>query len=452
MKAAVWHGRHDIRVEQVPVPERPPAGWVTIRVHWCGICGSDLHEYVAGPVFIPVDAPHPLTGLKGQCILGHEFSGEIAELGAGVTGYAVGDRVTADACQHCGTCWYCKHGLYNICENLAFTGLMNNGAFAEYVNVPAELLYKLPDDFPTEAGALIEPLAVGLHAVKKAGNIVGQTVVVVGAGTIGLCTIMCAKAAGAGRVIALEMSAARKQKALEVGASVVIDPKTSDAIAEVKALTGGYGADVSFECIGHTTTAKLAIDVIRKAGKSVMVGIFEEPAPFNFFDIVSTEKEVIGSLAYNGEFADVIRFIADGRIDVQPLITGRIALGDIVSHGFEELVNHKDRNVKIIVQPPSPDRTRVPRQRFAPRHAGCKRHPGASPVHGRCTCLSLPSSTPSLPPSSVATVVPRTDRTRRPETFAIQTIRRNAPPVRCTLRVSPDQSRLVRCRQDTDAR
>ncbi|EJO55619.1 alcohol dehydrogenase [Burkholderia multivorans] len=187
--------------------------------------------------------------------------------------------------------------------------------------------------------------------MKKAGSIVGQTVVVVGAGTIGLCTIMCAKAAGAGRVIALEMSDARKAKALEVGASVVIDPKTSDAIAEVKALTGGYGADVSFECIGHTTTAKLAIDVIRKAGKSVMVGIFEEPAPFNFFDIVSTEKEVIGSLAYNGEFADVIRFIADGRIDVQPLITGRIALGDIVARGFEELVHHKDRNVKIIVQP-----------------------------------------------------------------------------------------------------
>lgn len=351
MKAAVWRGRRDIRVEQVPVPERPPAGWVKIRVHWCGICGSDLHEYVAGPVFIPVDAPHPLTGLKGQCILGHEFSGEIAELGDGVTGFAIGDRVTADACQHCGTCWYCTHGLYNICENLAFTGLMNNGAFAEYVNVPAELLYRLPDGFPTEAGALIEPLAVGLHAVKKAGSIVGQTVVVVGAGTIGLCTIMCAKAAGAGRVIALEMSDARKAKALEVGASVVIDPKTSDAIAEVKALTGGYGADVSFECIGHTTTAKLAIDVIRKAGKSVMVGIFEEPAPFNFFDIVSTEKEVIGSLAYNGEFADVIRFIADGRIDVQPLITGRIVLGDIVARGFEELVHHKDRNVKIIVQP-----------------------------------------------------------------------------------------------------
>ncbi|CAN0625166.1 (R,R)-butanediol dehydrogenase [Burkholderia multivorans] len=351
MKAAVWRGRHDIRIEEVPVPDKPAAGWVKIRVHWCGICGSDLHEYVAGPVFIPVDQPHPLTGLKGHCILGHEFSGEIAELGAGVTGFEVGDRVTADACQHCGQCYYCTHGLYNICERLAFTGLMNNGAFAEYVNVPAELLYKLPDDFPTEAGALIEPLAVGLHAVKKAGSIVGETVVVVGAGTIGLCTIMCARAAGAGRVIALEMSSARKKKALEVGASLVIDPKETDAVAQVKALTGGYGADVSFECIGNTSTAKLAIDVIRKAGKSVMVGIFEKPTEFNFFDIVSTEKEVIGSLAYNGEFADVIRFIADGRIDVAPLITGRIRLADIVSKGFDELVNNKDRNVKIIVEP-----------------------------------------------------------------------------------------------------
>jgi len=174
MRAAVWHGRNDIRVEDVPLPVSPPAGWVQIRVQWCGICGSDLHEYVAGPVFIPVDAPHPLTGIKGQCILGHEFCGEIVELGAGVQGFSVGEPVAADACQHCGTCYYCTHGLYNICENLAFTGLMNNGAFAELVNVPANLLYKLPANFPAEAGALIEPLAVGMHAVKKAGSLLGQ--------------------------------------------------------------------------------------------------------------------------------------------------------------------------------------------------------------------------------------------------------------------------------------
>ncbi|MFC6672233.1 2,3-butanediol dehydrogenase [Marinobacterium aestuariivivens] len=351
MKAAVWHGRRDIRLEDVPLPAAPGPGWVQIKVHWCGICGSDLHEYLAGPVFIPVDQAHPLTGLKGQCILGHEFSGEIVALGEGVAGFEPGERVAADACQHCGQCWYCEQGLYNICENLAFTGLMNNGAFAEYVNVPANLLYKLPENFPTEAGALIEPLAVGMHAVKKAGSLVGETVVVVGAGTIGLCTIMCAKAAGAARVIALEMSSARKRKALEVGATRVLDPNECDVVAEIKALTGGYGAPVSFECIGHKSTAKLALDVIRKAGKAVMVGIFEEPSDFNFFDIVSTEKQVIGSLAYNGEFADVIALIDDGRLDVRPLITGRIELADILDRGFEELANNKDENVKIIVTP-----------------------------------------------------------------------------------------------------
>ncbi|KVC47868.1 butanediol dehydrogenase [Burkholderia ubonensis] len=351
MRAAVWHGRHDIRVETVPLPSAPPEGWVQIRVHWCGICGSDLHEYLAGPVFIPVDTPHPLTGIQGQCILGHEFCGEIAALGAGVQGFAVGERVAADACQHCGHCYYCTHGTYNICENLAFTGLMNNGAFAELVNVPANLLYKLPDNFPTEAGALIEPLAVGMHAVKKAGNLLGQNVVVVGAGTIGLCTIACARAAGAAQVIALEMSGARKARAKAVGASHVIDPSACDALAEIRRMTGGLGADVSFECIGHKDTAKLAIDTIRKAGTCVMVGIFEEPSSFNFFDLVSTEKHVIGSLAYNGEFADVIAFIADGRIDVTPFITGRIQLEEIVDKGFEQLVQHKENNVKIIVSP-----------------------------------------------------------------------------------------------------
>ncbi len=351
MRAAVWHGRHDIRVEDVPLPAEPPPGWVQIRVHWCGICGSDLHEYLAGPVFIPVEAPHPLTGLKDQCILGHEFSGEIVRLGNGVTGFAVGQAVAADACQHCGTCYYCRHGLYNICENLAFTGLMNNGAFAEYVNVPANLLYALPAGFPSEAGALIEPLAVGMHAVKKAGSLLGQNVVVVGAGTIGLSTIMCARAAGAAQVIALEMSSARKAKALEVGASQVLDPSRCDALGEIRALTGGLGADVSFECIGNKHTAKLAIDAIRKAGKCVLVGIFEEPSEFNFFELVSTEKQLLGALAYNGEFADVIAFIADGRLDIAPLVTGRIGLEEIVERGFEELVNNKEHNVKIIVSP-----------------------------------------------------------------------------------------------------
>ncbi|MDN3556923.1 2,3-butanediol dehydrogenase [Halomonas maura] len=351
MQAAVWHGRQDVRLETVPRPTAPAAGWVTVRVHWCGICGSDLHEYLAGPVFIPVDAPHPLTGVQGQCILGHEFCGEIVAVGEGVEGLAAGERVAADACQHCGECTYCREGRFNLCERLAFTGLMNDGAFAEFVNVPADVIYPLPEDFPMEAGALIEPLAVGMHAVRKAGRVAGRTLVVVGAGTIGLCTILCARAEGAERIVVLEMSAARKAKALEVGADLVLDPGECDPIAEIQALTGGLGAELAFECIGHKDTAKLAIDSVRKAGRVVMVGIFEEPSAYNFFELVATEKEVVGSLAYSGEFADVIRRIDEGAIDVAPLITGRIRLPEIIDKGFEELVHRKDQNVKIIVQP-----------------------------------------------------------------------------------------------------
>lgn len=351
MRAAVWHAHHDVRVETVPLPDDPKPGWVQIRVHWCGICGSDLHEYMAGPVFIPVEKPHPITGLQGRCILGHEFSGEIIKLGEGVHGYTIGEAVTADSCQHCGECFYCQQGQYNLCEHIAFTGLMNDGAFAELVNVPANLLYSLPAGFSPEAGALIEPLSVGMHAVKRAGSLLGCSVVVVGAGTIGLCTIMCAKAAGAAQVIALEMSTARKAKALEVGASHVLDPSTCDVLQEIRSLTHGRGADVSFECIGNKNTAKLAIDAIRKAGTCVLVGIFEEPSQFNFFEIVASEKKVMGALAYNGEFADVIAFIADGRLNITPLITGRIDLEDIVEHGFEELIKNKEHHVKIIVSP-----------------------------------------------------------------------------------------------------
>ncbi|WP_246007423.1 2,3-butanediol dehydrogenase [Halomonas nitroreducens] len=351
MQAAVWHGRQDVRLETVPRPAAPAAGWVTVRVHWCGICGSDLHEYLAGPVFIPVEAPHPLTGMQGQCILGHEFCGEIVAVGEGVEGLAAGQRVAADACQHCGECTYCREGRFNLCEQLAFTGLMNDGAFAELVNVPADVIYPLPEGFPMEAGALIEPLAVGMHAVRKAGRVAGRTLVVVGAGTIGLCTILCARAEGAERIIVLEMSAARKAKAREVGADLVLDPGECDPIAEIQALTGGLGAELAFECIGHKDTAKLAIDTVRKAGRVVMVGIFEEPSAYNFFELVATEKEVVGSLAYSGEFADVIRRIDEGAIDVAPLITGRIRLPEIIDKGFEELVHRKDQNVKIIVQP-----------------------------------------------------------------------------------------------------
>lgn len=349
MKAAVWYGKKDIRVMDVPEPSAPRAGEVKVKVHWCGICGSDLHEYLAGPIFISVE-PHALTGHKAPVILGHEFAGEVVELGQGVTNVAVGNRVTGDACQRCGECYFCKRNMYNLCQKVAFTGLMAPGAFAEYVNVPANTLFNI-GNLSYEAGALVEPLSVGLHAVRQAPLMAGDSVVIQGAGTIGLCVLQAAKAAGASKVFVIETARARKEYALKLGATAVFDPTEVNVVEKVREVTGGLGADVSFECIGHEKTAPIAVDLARPAGKVVMVGIFERESSINFFNVVATEKKIIGTLCYNGEFAPVIDLLGDGRLQAEPMITGKIKIDDIVEKGFEELINRKAENIKIIVSP-----------------------------------------------------------------------------------------------------
>ena len=352
MKAAKWYAKKDIRVENVPEPAALKADEVKIKVLWCGICGSDLHEYLAGPIFIPTQ-PHPLSGASAPLILGHEFTGTVVEVGASVTNVKVGDLVAPDACQHCGECLPCRMGNYNVCEKLAFTGLMADGAFAEYVNVPAQLCYVLPPNFDPQAGSLIEPLATGFKAVRLAGSLLGATVVIFGGGTIGLGTMMCAKAAGASTAIVVEMSAARKKLAKECGADIILNPKECDVIAEIKRLSPeGTGADVSFECIGNKFTAPQAVEAVHNCGKIVIVGIFEEPSSFNFFSLSATDKVIIGTLAYTiDDFAGVAKLLASGQLKAEPLITGKIQLDDIVAKGFEELVNNKDANIKIIVSP-----------------------------------------------------------------------------------------------------
>jgi (R,R)-butanediol dehydrogenase/meso-butanediol dehydrogenase/diacetyl reductase len=351
MKAAVWYGKKDVRVEDIPEPPAPGPGDVKIKVHWTGICGSDLHEYLAGPIFIPADAPHPLTGAQAPLTLGHEFSGEVVEIGEGVTNVEVGDKVTSDACQYCGECFMCKRNRYSLCEKLAFTGLMADGAFAEYVNVPAYSLYKLPAEMSSDAGALVEPIAVGVHAIRRGRVLEGDTVAVVGAGTIGLVTLQAARAAGASKVFVLEIAKARKEFAEKLGATAVIDPTEVDPVEEIRRLTDGLGVDVAIECIGGEKTAPLTIQLTRPGGRAVIVGIFEGPSEQHFNDLVFTEREVYGSLAYYGEFDTAIALLSDGRLVAEPLITGRIKLDDIVEKGFEELVAHKESNIKILVSP-----------------------------------------------------------------------------------------------------
>ena len=321
------------------MPAPPKADEVQVEVSVCGICGSDLHEYLAGPIFIPTE-PHPLIGHSGKTILGHEFSGKVVAVGSNVTSVRVGDLVAPDACQHCGVCVTCREGRYNVCEKLAFTGLMADGAIAKYVNIPANICYVVPPGTDLDAAALIEPIATGFKAVRLAGSILGKTAVILGAGTIGLGTLQCAKAAR------------RKELAKKCGADVVLDPRECDVVAEVKKLTGGSGADVSFECIGNVKTGPLAIDLIRNNGTAVIVGIFEGPSEFNFFSLSATDKRVIGTLAYTvDDFQGVCALLNNGAISAEPMITGKIALDDIVDKGFEELVNNKDAHIKILVTP-----------------------------------------------------------------------------------------------------
>ena len=349
MKAAVWHARKDVRVEDCPEPPAPGPKEVKIKVHWCGICGSDLHEYDAGPIFIPTAAPHPLTGVQAPLILGHEFSGEVVEVGKEVQDWNVGDHVAPDACQHCEACFMCRQNRYSVCEKLAFTGLMANGAFAEYVNVPAYTLYRLPPEIPFDAGAFVEPVAVGVHAVRRGNVLVGDTVAIVGAGTIGLVTLQAAKAAGASKVFVVEKARARKEYAKNLGATAVIDPSETDPAAEVRRVTDGMGVDVAFECVGGQQTGALTVDLARAGGKAVLVGIFEKPSEFHFNNLVFYEKEVLGSLAYYGDFKTAIALMADGRIVAEPMITARIKLDDIVEKGFKELLANREQHIKILV-------------------------------------------------------------------------------------------------------
>ncbi len=351
MKAARWYNRRDIRVEEVPEP-RPKKGEVKIKVAWAGICGSDLHEYLAGPIFIPADTPHPITGEKAPVIMGHEFSGEVVELGEGVEGFAVGDRVAVEPIVACGACPSCRQGKYNLCARLGFHGLSGGGGgFAEYTTFPANFVHKLPEGMTFEEGALIEPVAVAVHAVRKGRMLEGESAIVFGAGPIGLSVIAATRAAGARKVLAVEIAEKRREYARKLGADHVLNPRQVKLNEEIMKLTDGRGVDVAFETAGVAATLLSAVESVGPDGRVVIVSIWEKPVELNPNLFVLTEKQLIGTLAYRDVFPATMALIADKRIDASQFITAKIKLDQIVEGGFEELINHKDRHVKILVSP-----------------------------------------------------------------------------------------------------
>lgn len=343
MKVARWYGQRDIRVETAPIPS-PKAHQVKIAIKYTGICGSDLHEYLGGPIFIPTKDNHPYSGQKAPITMGHEFAGEIVEVGSDVTDVQVGDRVTVEPI-------LAKNGLtgkYNLDENLGFVGLMADGGFAEFCVVDAELVHKLPDSIDYEQGALTEPAAVALYAVRQSKLKAGDTAAVFGCGPIGLLTIEALRAAGATDIYTVELSAERQAKAAELGA-IIIDPAKVDAVAEIKRLTGG-GADVSFEVTGVAPVLKQSIEAIKNDGECVIVSIWEGEASIHPNEIVIKEKTVKGIIAYRDVFPAVLKLMEQGYFSKDKLVTKRIKLENIVEEGFEALVKEKSQ-VKILVEP-----------------------------------------------------------------------------------------------------
>lgn len=354
MDAARYHGREDIRVEDVE-PESVGPEQVRIDIEACGICGSDLHEYTSGPIFVPGDAPHPVSGVQAPLTMGHEFSGTVSEVGADVSDLSEGDAVTANPIIYCGTCPRCEAGEYHRCESLGFTGLASNGGFAENVVVDAEQVVAL-GNVPIEHGALVEPLTVALHAARVADVSAGDSVAVFGSGPIGLCQIQALRAAGADPIIVSEPRDERRARAEACGADVLIDPTEDDALDVIRA-ESGEGVDVAFDVAGVEATYNQAINSTRPGGRVAEVSIFEEPLETQPNDLVIPERSIVGSIAYQGgprsgeEFGMVIDMLEDGRLDPEPLITDRIELDDIVDDGFEQLLDPESDQVKILVKP-----------------------------------------------------------------------------------------------------
>jgi (R,R)-butanediol dehydrogenase/meso-butanediol dehydrogenase/diacetyl reductase len=336
MKAAVIRGVRDVEVSEVPVPV-PEAGEVLIKVRYCGICGSDVEAY--------------LTGMyERELIIGHEFSGEVIEVGEGVYGWAEGDRVTVNGVIPCGRCWFCHRNMASLCEDLYMPGITHNGAMAEYVKVPAKGLHPLPNGVSFRQAAIVDPMACALHGVRLSRLMPGDRVLVLGAGPIGLLALQCAYLAGAREVYVSEISPKRAELARKLGALAVFDPRRDNLHVSLDELTEGMGVDIVFVCAGVPVVFQEAITLVRRGGKIVALGICGEPVEADFMTIVMNELSIKGGYCGYEEYPICLDYIAQGRIDVDSLVSDEIALKEIVEKGFEALIKPETDAVKILVK------------------------------------------------------------------------------------------------------
>lgn len=344
MKAAVWYGQKDVRIEDRKSKELQD-NEVKVKVSWAGICGTDLHEYLEGPIFISTDKPDPLLGQKAPVTLGHEFAGVVDDIGSKVTKFNKGDRVVINPT----VSNHEKEENIDLYDGYSFIGLGSDGGFAELTNAPEENVYKLPDNVSDKEGALVEPMAVAVQAIKEGEVLFGDTVAIFGAGPIGLLTVIAAKAAGASKIFVFDLSEERLNKAKAIGATHTINSGESNPSDVINKHTDN-GVDVAFEVAGVAPTLKSAIDVTKARGTVVIVSIFGHPIEWNPMQLTNTGVKLTSTIAYTPTtFQQTIDLIKEGNLKVKDVVTDEIELDDIVESGFKQLVNDKSQ-AKILVK------------------------------------------------------------------------------------------------------
>ncbi len=349
MKALVYYGNKDLRLENVKEPT-PGAGQVKLRVDYCGICATDIEEYLYGPKFIPT-SPNPVTGKGLPVITGHEITGTVVEVGPLVANVGVGDRVVLDGVLTCRRCWWCQHGYPTQCPSMAGVGFAMDGGLAEYLVWPASQVVKLPKEVSSEQAALVEPASVANHALRRGRVAPGERVAVLGVGTVGMLALQEAKAKGA-TVFAVDRRRMSLDMAKRLGADATINSEAEDAGRRLAELTDGVGPDVVIDAAGAADTPRLAAQWVRPGGRVVLVAIYTQKSQLDFNLLVGAEREIIGSVAYETrDVEEVVKLIASGTLKTRELVSAVIGLDQVIEVGFARMMAPTKDVFRILVAP-----------------------------------------------------------------------------------------------------
>lgn len=348
MLAARWYGPRDVRLEDLADPQ-PRRDEVVVAVEWCGLCGTDLEEYLEGPVNIR-ESLRPV-------VLGHEIVGRVVEAAADGSGPGVGTKVVPDVVRGCGHCYWCARHEEGQCPLLLVAGLQLDGGLAEYFCAPAGRCVVVPDRLATPEAVLAEPMSVAVRALRKAGGLLGGSVVVIGCGTIGLLVTAAARAAGASSVIAVDPLGPRRAVAASFGGHPVAPNDAREATLD---LTGGRGADVVVECSGSKGATARALALLRNGGLCVLVGFHGGSEEFTLLDVILPEKTLVGSAAHmwDDDVAPAVDLLAEGKGSFERIVTHRVPLADVV-RGFELLASRDTAALKVAIEvAPGPSTSR----------------------------------------------------------------------------------------------